>query len=86
MGDEYVVLMRNNTQKLVELPPNKTTIGSKWMFIVKYNFDGSQQKYKARLVAKGFNQRLGFDFNEMFSLVVKLVFVRIILFLAVSNS
>ena len=64
----------------------QSTVGSKWVFHVKYHSDGSLQKYKARLVAKGFNQRPGFDFNETFSPVVKPVSVRFILSLAISQS
>lgn len=36
-------------------------------------------RYKARLVAKGFTQRVGIDFNEIFSLVVKHASIRIVL-------
>ncbi len=38
-------------------------------------------KYKARLVAKGYSQVLEIDYNEPFSLVVKLTSIRIILVL-----
>lgn len=86
MDDEYVALMRNNTWTLVELPPGRSAIGSKWVFRVKYNSDGSLQKYKAYLVAKGFNQRPCFDFNETFSPIVKPQSIRAVLSLAVTNS
>lgn len=75
---------RNKTWSLVPLPPNRKTIGCKWVFRVKENADGSVNKYKARLVAKGFHQVLGFDFNETFSPVIKPVTIRIILTLALT--
>ena len=41
-------------------------------------------KYKARLVVKGFNQKQGIDFNEIFSLVVKMGSIRVVLGLVAS--
>lgn len=43
-------------------------------------------KHKARLVAKGFQQTLGVDFGETFSLVVKLTTIQIVLTLVVSSN
>lgn len=36
------------------LPGGKSTVGCKWAFTVKYDFDGSLERYEAQLVAKGF--------------------------------
>ena len=55
---------RNGTWELDDLPAGCRAIGSRWVFKVKRNADGSIECYKARLVAKGFSQRPGFDFNE----------------------
>lgn len=73
MQAEFNALQKNSTWSLVELPPNRTAMGCKWVFQIKENLDGSINKYKACLVAKGFHQQYGFDFNEVFSLVVKRV-------------
>nr|GEY73066.1 ribonuclease H-like domain-containing protein [Tanacetum cinerariifolium] len=50
----------------------KLQYGSKSVFKIKYKSNGEIDRYKARLVAKGFNQKEGVDFEELFSLVVKM--------------
>lgn len=70
MKVEYYALIHNGTQTFVDLPFSRSPIGYKWVFRVKENPDGIVNKYKAKLVAKGFHQRLGYDYNETFSLVI----------------
>ena len=48
----------NGTWTLVCRPAGSKVIGSKWVFKMKCNADGSTNRYKARLVAKGYNQLL----------------------------
>ena len=45
--------------------------------------EGGNKHYKARLVVKGFAQKKGIDFDEIFSLVVKVTSIRTILSLVV---
>ena len=46
-------------------------IGSKWVFRVKKNPDGTIERFKARLVAKGFAQRPGLEYDEKFASTLK---------------
>nr|XP_009772047.1 PREDICTED: uncharacterized protein LOC104222514 [Nicotiana sylvestris] len=53
MLQEIDALEGNMTWELVPLPAGKKTIGSKWVYKIKYKANGEIDKYKARLVAKG---------------------------------
>ena len=66
-------LKKNKTWELVDLPPGKNAIGSKWVFKTKLNSNGSINKHKARCVAQGYAQQHGIDYDETFAPVVKYV-------------
>jgi hypothetical protein len=82
MVKEMEAHLENGTWELVKLPPNRKAIGSKWVFKIKRNPDGSIDRYKARLVAKGFAQRPGQDFDETFAPTTKWAALRAVLALA----
>lgn len=75
-------LMKNQTWELCELPSDRKAIGSKWVFKLKTNIDGSIKCFKARLVAQGFAQKYGSDYDLVFAPVVKQATLRILLSIA----
>ncbi|GBM72775.1 Retrovirus-related Pol polyprotein from transposon TNT 1-94, partial [Araneus ventricosus] len=82
MKEEMDSLEANNTWKLVNLPHDRKAIGSRWVYKIKKNADGTVQLFKARLVAKGYSQKVGVDFNETFSPVVRWDTIRTVLSVA----
>ncbi|GJS02112.1 zinc finger, CCHC-type containing protein [Tanacetum coccineum] len=82
MNVEMKSMKENKVWDLVDLPPNKKTICSKWLFKKKTDMDRAVHTYKARLVAKGFTQTLGIDYKETFSSIVDIRAIRILIAIA----
>ena len=75
-------LSKKETWDLVPRSPHKKAISCKWIYKVKYNADGSVNRYKARLVAKGYAQTHSVDYEETFSPVAKMTSVSTVIALA----
>ncbi|CAA7032774.1 unnamed protein product [Microthlaspi erraticum] len=87
MGGEYNAQIQHRTWDLVPPPSSMVTcVGSKWIFTKKFHSSGVLNRYKARLVAQGYNQRLGLDYAETFSPVIKSTTIRVVLGAAVDGS
>ena len=78
MKDEMDSLLKNKTWDLCKLPTGKRALQNKWVYRLKEE-DVGKKWFKARLVVKGFAQKKGIDFDEIFSLVVKMTSIHIVL-------
>jgi len=79
MKDEIDLMARNKVQELVDLPPQRKSIGNKWVFKIKHRENGSIDKFKAHLVAKVFTQIESIDYEETFSPMVRFASIRLLL-------
>ena len=74
MQDEMKSMNENHTYDFVKSPKEERALKNKWIYIWKTR-NNSQQRYKAKLVMKGFGQKKCVDFEEIFSLVVKISYI-----------
>lgn len=85
MNTELRALESNKTWSICDFPRGKKAVGNKWVFKVKFQPNGTLERYKARLVAKGYNQAEGEDYTDSFSPVAKAVTVRMLLAIAIAR-
>ena len=86
MSTEYEALMENKTWVLVDLPPGKKPIKTKWVFRTKRGVTGEIESYKARLVGKGYAQRKGVEYEETYAPVIRHGSLRFIFALAAQHQ
>ncbi|WVZ75901.1 LOW QUALITY PROTEIN: hypothetical protein U9M48_023920 [Paspalum notatum var. saurae] len=84
MHEELENFERNHVRDLVEPPPKRRPIGTKWVFKNKQGEDGMVVRNKARL--PGVSSKEGIDYEETFAPVARLEAIRILLAFAASKG
>jgi len=86
MHEELMAIEKNNTWQLTNLPKGHKAIDVKWVYKIKVKANGEIDRYKLRLVAKGFEQKEGYDYEEIFSPVARMETMRLIIALAAQRQ
>eukprot|EP00253_Pinus_taeda_P014405 PITA_14405 len=82
MVEEYNSIMVNDVWEVVPRPQDRSAVGSRWIYKIKYAADDSVEKYKARFVAKGYAQKEWIDYEEIFAPVARYTSIRTVISLA----
>ena len=85
MKEEIDSFLKNKTWDLCKLPAGKRVLQNKWVYNLKEE-DRNNKIFKGILVVKGFAQKKGIDFDEIFSLVVKITSICIVLSIVVTED
>ena len=67
MEREIRELLGRKTWESVKLPTGRKATRSRWVYAVKYNSDGTIDRFKARFVVCGYSQVHGLDYEQSFS-------------------
>ena len=86
MQEEISAILRNKTWTEVKPRRDVNPIGVKWVFRAKKDSMRNIVRHKARLVVKGYAQKHGIDYDEVFSPVVRLEYIRILIAIAAQEN
>jgi len=86
MEDVIVALKINKTWYMIDLPVEKSLIGRKWVYNIKYKANGDIEWYKTRLITKGYTQLERIDYLDTYFLIVKITIVCLLLVLVATKN
>jgi len=86
MNDEIIALKKNKTCDVVNKPRGRNIVGSKWVFKIEKNADGTLERFRARAVAQGFSQAAGCDFEDTFASVIRYESLRLLIAISARNK
>jgi len=86
MAKEIEAQELNHRWFIEDLPSGSKPINCEWVYKVKYNYDGSIERYRTRLIIRGAKQMEGFDYNETSAPVTMMTNVRCFLLVVVAKG
>lgn len=81
-NSQWLSYTLQDTWDLVSLPTGKSHVACRWVYTIKLGPNGTVDCLKVHLVAKGHTQLYGFNYYDIFSLVAKIAYVRLLLSMA----
>ena len=78
--------MVNDFWEVVLRPQDRSMVGSRWIYKIKYAADDNVDTYKAKFVAKGYAQKEGIDYEETFASVAWYTSIRTMISLAAKRG
>jgi hypothetical protein len=85
MEEEIKGLLGHKTWTLVsrnELPKGKSPVKSRWVYTIKFNRDGTIERFKSRFVVCGYSQVQGRDYERAFSATMRATSFRTLMAMA----
>lgn len=82
MNNKICGLYQIITWIVTDLTNDKKFIGCKWIYKIKYKYNGCIERHKARLVSKNFNQIKYMDFWDTYSPIAKLTTITLLIAIA----
>jgi len=86
MRIEWEALLKNKTFEFVSRNDprvrNRRPTKSRWVYAIKYNRDGTIERFKSRFVVCGYSQRQGVDYDRAFSATLRATSFRTLLAVA----
>lgn len=67
IAEEYKYIKNHFIWDVVSISHGKYVLTLKWLFKIKHGIDDNIKKYKSRSLARGFSQKVGEDYNDIFS-------------------
>ena len=89
MEKEISDLIKHDTWELVsidDVPNNRKVVKSRFVYTIKYNRDGTIERFKARFVACGYSQVKDIDYSDTFSATLRSTSFRLLMAIAAGRK